>query len=171
MLPADESTNDKKELQNLKERKKNMKTTRTIILTLMLVFTAFGTQAQNAKQRMSREQMAETQAKHIAADLNLTGKTYDRFVETYENYKKELWQTVPKCRKKNCRNSETEEQAAEKMRKRFERSQKVLDIRNKYYQEFSKFLTQKQIEQMYDKERKMMKRLSERRRANHGKSR
>lgn len=171
MLPADESTNDKKELQNLKERKKNMKTTRTIILTLMLVFTTFGTQAQNAKQRMSREQMAETQAKHIAADLNLTGKTYDRFVETYENYKKELWQTVPKCRKKNCRNSETEEQAAEKMRKRFERSQKVLDIRNKYYQEFSKFLTQKQIEQMYEKERKMMKRLSERRRANHGKRR
>ena len=57
------------------------------------------------------------------------------------------------------------------MRKRFERSQKVLDIRNKYYQEFSKFLTQKQIEQMYDKERKMMKRLSERRRANHGKRR
>lgn len=171
MLPAGESTNDKKELQNLKERKKNMKTTRTIILTLMLVFTAFGTQAQNAKQRMSREQMAETQAKHIAADLNLTGKTYDRFVETYENYKKELWQTAPKCRKKNCRNSETEEQAAEKMRKRFERSQKVLDIRNKYYQEFSKFLTQKQIEQMYEKERKMMKRLSERRRANHGKRR
>lgn len=148
-----------------------MKTTRTIILTLILVFTAFGTQAQNAKQRMSREQMAETQAKHIAADLNLTGKTYDRFVETYENYKKELWQTVPKCRKKNSRNSETEEQAAEKMRKRFERSQKVLDIRNKYYQEFSKFLTQKQIEQMYEKERKMMKRLSERRRANHGKRR
>lgn len=143
-----------------------MKTTRTIILTLMLVFTAFGIQAQNAKQRISREQMAETQAKHIAADLNLTGKTYDRFVETYENYKKELWQTVPKSRKKNCRNSETEEQAAEKMRKRFERSQKVLDIRNKYYQEFSKFLTQKQIEQMYEKERKMMKRLSERRKAN-----
>lgn len=146
-----------------------MKTTRTIIL--MLVFTAFGIQAQNAKQRMSREQMAETQAKHIAADLNLTGKTYDRFVETYENYKKELWQTVPKSRKKNCRNSETEEQAAEKMRKRFERSQKVLDIRNKYYQEFSKFLTQKQIEQMYEKERKMMKRLSERRRAKHSKRR
>ena len=120
---------------------------------------------------MSREQLAETQDKHIAADLNLTGKTYDRFVETYENYKKELWQTVPKCRKKNCRNSETEEQAAEKMRKRFERSQKVLDIRNKYYQEFSKFLTQKQIEQMYEKERKIMKRLSERRKAKHGKRR
>lgn len=144
-----------------------MKTTRTIILALMLIFTTIGSQAQDAKQRMSREQMAETQAKHIATDLNLTGKTYDRFVETYENYKKELWQTAPKSRKKNCRNSETEEQAAEKMRKRFERSQKVLDIRNKYYHEFSKFLTQKQIEQMYDKERKMMKRLSERHKGKH----
>lgn len=148
-----------------------MKTTRTIILTLMLIFTTIGLQAQDARQRMSREQMAETQAKHIAADLNLTGKTYDRFVETYENYKKELWQTAPKRSKKRCHQSETEEQAAENTRQRFERSQKMLDIRNKYYQEFSKFLTQKQIEQMYEKERKMMKRLSERRRANHGKRR
>lgn len=148
-----------------------MKTTRTIILTLMLIFTTIGSQAQDARQRMSREQMAETQAKHIAADLNLTGNTYDRFVETYENYKKELWQTAPKRSKKRCHQSETEEQAAENTRQRFERSQKMLDIRNKYYQEFSKFLTQKQIEQMYEKERKMMKRLSERRRANHGKRR
>lgn len=112
--------------------------------------------------------MAETQAKHIAADLNLTGKTYDRFVETYENYKKELWQTAPKRSKNKRSQSTTEEQAAENMRQRFERSQKVLDIRNKYYQEFSKFLTQKQIEQMYEKERKMMKRLSERRKGKHG---
>ena len=148
-----------------------MKTTRTIILTLMLIFTTIGSQAQDVRQRMSREQMAETQAKHIAADLNLTGNTYDRFVETYENYKKELWQTAPKRSKKRCHQSETEEQAAENTRQRFERSQKMLDIRNKYYQEFSKFLTQKQIEQMYEKERKMMKRLSERRRANHGKRR
>ena len=148
-----------------------MKTTKTTILTLMLIFTTIGLQAQDARQRMSREQMAETQAKHIAADLNLTGKTYDRFVETYENYKKELWQTAPKRSKKRCHQSETEEQAAENTRQRFERSQKMLDIRNKYYQEFSKFLTQKQIEQMYEKERKMMKRLSERRRANHGKRR
>lgn len=148
-----------------------MKTTRTIILTLMLIFTTIGSQAQDARQRMSREQMAETQAKHIAAALNLTGNTYDRFVETYENYKKELWQTAPKRSKKRCHQSETEEQAAENTRQRFERSQKMLDIRNKYYQEFSKFLTQKQIEQMYEKERKMMKRLSERRRANHGKRR
>lgn len=148
-----------------------MKTTRTIILALMLIITTIGLQAQDARQRMSREQMAETQAKHIAADLNLTGKTYDRFVETYENYKKELWQTAPKRSKKRCHQSETEEQAAENTRQRFERSQKMLDIRNKYYQEFSKFLTQKQIEQMYEKERKIMKRLSERRRANHGKRR
>ena len=48
------------------------------------------------------------------------------------------------------------------MRQRFEQSQKMLDIRDKYYKEFSKFMTQKQIELMYDKERKIMQRLSKR---------
>ena len=133
-------------------------------MTLLLMLSAIGANAQDAKQRMSREQMAETQARHIAADLNLDGSTYDRFVETYKKYKNELWQTAPKRNRKDGRKaSETEEQAAEKMRLRFERSQKVLDIRNKYYREFSKFLTQKQIEQMYDKEHKIMERLSQHR--------
>ena len=132
-------------------------------MTLLLMLSAIGANAQDAKQRMSREQMAETQARHIAADLNLDGSTYDRFVETYKKYKNELWQTAPKRNRKDGRKaSETEEQAAEKMRLRFERSQKVLDIRNKYYKEFSKFLTQKQIELMYDKERKIMQRLKQR---------
>lgn len=141
-----------------------MKATRAIIMTLLLMLSAIGANAQDAKQRMSREQMAETQARHIAADLNLDGSTYDRFVETYKKYKNELWQTAPKRNRKDGRKaSETEEQAAEKMRLRFERSQKVLDIRNKYYREFSKFLTQKQIEQMYDKEHKIMERLSQHR--------
>lgn len=141
-----------------------MKTTRAITVTLLLMISAIGANAQDARQRMSREQMAETQARHIAADLGLDGSTYDRFVETYKKYKNELWQTAPKRNRKEGRKaSETEEQAAEKMRLRFERSQKVLDIRNKYYHEFSKFLTQKQIEQMYDKEHKMMERLKQHR--------
>lgn len=45
---------------------------------------------------------------------------------------------------------------------RFDRSQKLLDIRKKYYDEYSKFLTQKQIERVYELEKQMMKRLSDR---------
>lgn len=121
--------------------------------------TSVKAQAPNEKQRMSREQMVEMQAKHIAEDLALDDKTNKKFIDTYSRYKKELWTVAPKPDKKMNRASETEEQAAQKMRERFERSQKILDIRDKYYKEFSKFMTQKQIELMYDKEKKMMQRL------------
>jgi hypothetical protein len=43
-----------------------------------------------------------------------------------------------------------------------ERSQKILDLREKYYKKYSAFLTQKQIERVYELERKAMQRLSKR---------
>lgn len=141
-----------------------MKTTSKIIIALAMLFSAINIQAQDKKQRMTREQMTETQAKHIAAELNLSSNVYDKFVSTYMNYKKELWSIAPRKNMKQGKKekSKTEEEAAENMRQRFDRCQKTLDIRDKYYKEFSKFLTQRQIEQMYDKERKMMQRLKKR---------
>lgn len=129
-----------------------------------MAFSATVNAQDSDKQRQSREQMVETQAAHIAKDLALDDKVYGRFITTYVNYKKEMWATAPKRPKKRPEASESENQAAANMQRRFEQSQKVLDIRSKYYKEFSKFLSQKQIELMYDKERKMMKRLSERHR-------
>ena len=41
-----------------------------------------------------------------------------------------------------------------------ERSEKLLQIRQKYYAEYSKFLTQNQIKRVYVLERQMMKRLA-----------
>lgn len=149
-----------------------MKTVKLIMLALAFMLSTVSSSAQDAgKQRLSREQMIETQAKNIAADLALDDKTYNKFISTYVNYKKELWSIAPKRKKQRNTGSETEEQAAQNMQRRFEQSQKVLDIRNKYYKEFSKFMTQKQIEQMYDKERKIMKRLKQRHDRNHGKKR
>ena len=45
-------------------------------------------------------------------------------------------------------------------KQRMERSQKILDLREKYYKKYSAFLTQKQIERVYELEHKAMKRLS-----------
>lgn len=140
-----------------------MRTLRFFMFAMAFALITVSANAQNAdKQRMTREQMIETQAKHIASELALDDNTYKKFITTYTNYKKELWTTAPRRPKKHTDASETEEQAAQNMQRRFEQSQKVLDIRNKYYKEFSKFMTQKQIEQMYDKERKIMKRLKQR---------
>ena len=48
----------------------------------------------------------------------------------------------------------------EDMKQRFERSQKILDLRKKYYDIYSTFLTQKQISRVYEIERDMMRRLA-----------
>ena len=45
-------------------------------------------------------------------------------------------------------------------KQRMERSQKILDLREKYYKKYSAFLTQKQIERVYELEHKAMKKLS-----------
>ena len=46
----------------------------------------------------------------------------------------------------------------ERIKQRFARSEKILNIRQKYYKEYSKFLTQAQIEKVYKQERLLMKR-------------
>ena len=51
---------------------------------------------------------------------------------------------------------------------RFEHSEKILKIREKYYKEYSKFLTQKQIQRVYELEQKTMKRLGKRGHMKHG---
>ncbi|EGF52450.1 hypothetical protein [Bacteroides fluxus] len=48
------------------------------------------------------------------------------------------------------------------MNERFAHSQKILDLRKKYYLKYSKFLTPTQIEKVYVLERRMMNRLFQR---------
>ena len=57
----------------------------------------------------------------------------------------------------------SEQDNENRIKQRFAMSEKILDIRQKYYKEYSKFLTQTQIEKVYEQERKMMNRLAKRR--------
>lgn len=132
---------------------------RTLLLAVMMTACCVTTNAQDkGKQRISREQLAETQARHIAQQLAFDDETTAKFVDTYSRCQKEVWSLAPRKRvgkgaSKNDR--ETEETIEE----RFDRSQKLLDIRKKYYKEYSKFLTPKQIQRVYSIEKNMMKRL------------
>lgn len=135
---------------------------KTIGLFLMMLVMVAGVEAANppeSRQRMAREQLAETQAKHIAEALAFDEQTAAKFVETYCECQKEIWTLAPK---KQRQRGATETEAEETIQNRFDRSQKLLDIRKKYYDEYSKFLTQKQIERVYELEKQMMKRLSDR---------
>lgn len=110
------------------------------------------------KQRMSREQLAEAQARHIARQLAFDDKTTAKFVDTYTRCQKEIWTLAP--RNKDRRGTaKTDAETEKAMKERFERSQKLLDIRKKYYKEYSEFLTPKQIQRVYSLEKSMMGRL------------
>lgn len=130
----------------------------TMILFAMLL-TCGSISAQNQKERKSREEFAEIQAKHIAHDLALDDKTTAQLVEVYMQQQKEIWALGPRLGRQNEGNETQSEKA---IQERFQRSQQILTIREKYYKEYSKFLTQKQIERMYEIERQMMKRLANR---------
>ena len=140
-----------------------MKSLMKINMVALMVF-AFCTigMAQNEQQRMSREQLAEKQAKHIAQELSFDEATTQRFIETYCACQQEVWALGPRQKAEPA----TDEEAEQAIKERFERSRAVLDLREKYYEEYSKFLTQKQILRVYELEHQSMDRLHKHREHN-----
>lgn len=98
--------------------------------------------------------------KHIANELAFSDAVTDKFVKTYCNYQKEIWALGP--RQRPSKQGMSEQENEERIKQRFAMSEKILNIRQKYYKEYSKFLTQTQIEKVYEQERKMMNRLAKR---------
>lgn len=138
---------------------------KTILVALTLLMSVLTLQAQvSGKQRISREQLAETQAQYIAKDLAFDDATTAKFVATYCEYQKELWAIGPRP-KKAQNETLSEKQAEAQMQQQFSRSQRILDLREKYYKKYSTFLTQRQIQRIYEIERGMRKKLMQRRAA------
>ena len=136
---------------------------KTLVVAIMMIAscaTAFAqqntSQRPNQKQRISREQLAAVQAKHIASELAFSDDVTEKFVKTFSDCQKEIWALGPRPRKQGMPEQENEN----RIKERFAMSEKILNIRQKYYKEYSKFLSQAQIEKVYEQERKMMNRLA-----------
>ncbi len=116
------------------------------------------------RQRMSREELAEVQAKHIASELALDDETAAKFIDVYRAYQEEIWSMAPHHGRMPAPadSTMTEKDAEQAIKAGFEHNQKMLDIRRKYYKEYSKFLTQKQIKSIYDHEIRVMHHISHR---------
>ena len=135
---------------------------RIALFAVMMALCTTAVQAQNNQsneQRMSREQLAEKQGKYIAHELAFDEQTTQKFLATWLDYQKEVWALGPRL-KKHDKDSQTDAEAEQAIKQRMERSQKILDLREKYYKRYSQFLTQKQIERVYELERRAMQRLS-----------
>ena len=132
----------------------------TLAILMMALCSVSANAQSNQHQRMSREQFAEAQANYIARQLALDDATANKFVSTYREFQKELWALGPRV-KQNRKGGNTDDQAQQAITDRFERSQKILALREKYYKRYSTFLSQKQIQRVYELERQMMRRLSQ----------
>ena len=132
------------------------------------------------RERLSREQLAEKQAAHIASQLAFDAKTTARFTDTYIQCQKEIWALGPRQKRVNNATEEqgaprknrvktaTEKKPKKAIKQRFEKSEKLLNIRQKYYKKYSEFLTQAQIQRVYKLERQMMKRQMMRQKGKNG---
>lgn len=143
---------------------------RILLTTIMMVAFSVvvsaqetNTQKPSKKQRMSREQMAEMQAKHISRQLALDDATSQQFIETFCAYQKEVWALRPQNKNMHKNRAEMTDAEAEKaIKDQFDHSQKVLSLRQEYYKKYSKFLSAKQIQRVYELEKQSMNRLSKR---------
>lgn len=112
----------------------------------MVVASGTAAMAQvDSGQRLSRGELATKQAQYIARELALDEPTTNKYVETYCQYQREVWAL-------GSRKGLTTEQ-------RLERSQKILDLRKKYYHIYSGFLTEQQIDKAYKLEKKLLDRM------------
>ena len=120
----------------------------------------------NSQQRISREELAQKQAEYISRQLALEDAVSQQFIATYVDYQKEVWALGPRV-SHNRQQQMTDAEAEQAIKQRMERSQKILDLREKYYGKYSQFLTPKQIERVYELERQAMQRLSRHGKASH----
>ena len=127
-----------------------------MVVSMMAVSTNVCAQAPNQKQRLSREQLAEKQAQYIAHDLSLDDKTCSKFIGTYTECQKEVWALGPRPHHKKGE-VKTDAQTEQDIKM----SEKILNIRQKYYKKYSQFLTQQQIQRVYEIERQMKKRFAQ----------
>ena len=125
-----------------------------VALMVIATCTAAFAQPQGKKQRMSREQLAEVQAHHIAEQLAFSDDVTAKFVSVFCQQQQEIWALAPRLGRMATATDE------EQIQQRFDRSEKILAIRKKYYKEYSQFLTQAQIKRVYEIERQTMKRFA-----------
>ena len=129
---------------------------KSMMVALMMIATctvAFA-QPQGKKQRMSREQLAEVQAHHIAEQLAFSDDVTAKFVSVFCQQQQEIWALAPRLGRMAAATDEVQ------IQQRFDRREKILAIRKKYYKEYSQFLTQAQIKRVYEIERQTMKRFA-----------
>lgn len=112
--------------------------------------------APNGKHKATPEEHMEKRASFIAQNLMLDDAKSVQFTEMYKRYLQEMRTCMAGLREKKTgdKTQLSDAEIEQQIRQRFERGRKILDLREKYYDEFKKVLSQQQILKMYSIERK-----------------
>ena len=136
-----------------------------VCLFLMVSTSMVMAQQPNVKnrggKRVNMEQFVKKQAEHIAQTLAFDDKTSKKFVEAFCNCRSEMSSVLAE-RPHGKKNEMTDAEIGKSIKTKFQQSRKMLDIREKYYAIYSKFLTQRQIQRVYELERQYMKHFAKR---------
>ena len=131
-----------------------------LALHLCVSSALYAQQSQRETPRPSRQDLSQVQAAYIAKQLGFDEATTRRFVELYAKQQQEIWALSP--RDKATKGARTDAEAERAIKDYFERSEQLLSIRKKYYQEFRNFLTPQQIERIYKLDRRTIEGLRRR---------
>ena len=126
-----------------------MKIVLVAILSIASSTMAMAQKQDGDKKRLSREQLAEKMARHIAKKLAFNDEQTQKFVDAYSRQQKEIWALG-------------ENKHPQNVQERLDRSEKILSIRKKYYKEYATFLSQEQVNRVYELEQRQMKQMLQR---------
>lgn len=111
------------------------------------------TKSGNRREKPSSEQLAVKQACYIANSLNLDSKETQKFIDAYSRYQSEAMKIkqIPASKKAPA----TDADAEKLIKNQIESSEQQIKLHKKYYQIYSSFLTQTQIWNVYQLEKKI----------------
>lgn len=118
-----------------------------------------------AKVRLTPEQRITQQTTYLVRELMLDDATAAKFAPVYKNYQNDLQACQNQCREaygpagQDGKQKMTDAQIEKRIEGRFAQAHQLLNIREKYYREFKKFLNPRQIEKMYRTEKNIHKKV------------
>lgn len=107
----------------------------------------------------SRTELAQKEGRLFADKLGLDDSTAEKFIKIYVENQQEKWALQPRKQRHKNRVNRTDAQIDSAINAQFDNSQKLLDMRKKYYKQYRKLLTAKQVQMLYDQESKMNTRM------------
>lgn len=128
---------------------------RKMIIIAMTMLMAISLNAQQPANRQQAMQRIEQQVRHYSEVFELNEEQAQQFATLYKAYNKQMRAIYDQYRHERTAEGTTltDEQIEQRILDNFAQSRAILNVREQYYQEFRKFLTPSQINQIFEDEK------------------